>query len=60
MLNAVFLPATEPRSESCPQAQGMECCVTLGTQARYLSAVLGPVSNVVLLPCKAGLTVARL
>ena len=61
MLNAVFfLPGTEPQSESCPQAQSMECCVTLGIQARYLSAVLGPVSNVVLLPCKAGLTVARL
>ena len=60
MLHAVFLPATEPKSESCPQAQGMECCVTLGTQARYLSAILGPVSNVVLLPCRAGLTVARL
>ena len=60
MLNAVFLPASKPQSESCSQAQSMECCVTLGTQARYLSAVLGPVSNVVLLPCKAGLTVARL
>ena len=60
MLNAVFLPATEPQSESCPQAQSMECCVILGTQARYLSAVLGPVSNIALLPCKAGLTVARL
>lgn len=60
MLNAVFLPASKPQSESCPHAQSMECCVTLGTQARYLSAVLGPVSNVVLLPCKAGLTVARL
>ena len=60
MLHAVFLPATEPQLESCPQAQGMECCVTLGTQALYLSAVLGPVSNVLLLPCKAGLMVARL
>ena len=44
MLNAIFfLPATEPQSESCPQAQNMECCVTLGTQAWYLSAVLGSV-----------------
>ena len=60
MLHAVFLPATEPQLESCLQAQGMECCVTLGTQALYLSAVLGPVSNVLLLPCKAGLMVARL